>query len=145
MATLKELQEKWAIDAVISENDLSGAALRTSNLHSNYVNEALTIKMQLVKLQMEIAQLQVLRGRYFRGEMTSAELKDKDWDQWAYKTLRADVSDMIIASPDMQILLGRQEYLKIILYFLDSVLQEIRARSFNIKNAVDFIRWRSGS
>jgi len=142
---LSELQEKWAIDAHIDEHDLSGAALRTSNLHSNYVNEAITIKLKLVKLQMEIASLQVLRGRYFRGEMTTVELKEAGWEQWAYKTLKADIVDMIIASPDMQTLLARQEYLKTIGWFLDSVLGEIRARSFNIKNSIEFLKWRSGN
>ena len=142
---LEELKAKWAKDCIIDEHDLSGAALRTSNLHSEYVNEALNIKLQLVKLQMEISALQVLRGRYFRGEMTTEELKEKGWPQWQYKTLRADVNEMIIASPDVQKLFGRQEYLKIILYFLESVLSEIKARSFNIKNAIEFIKWRSGS
>ena len=142
---LSELKSKWAQDCIIDEHDLSGAALRTSNLHSQYINEAINVKLQLVKLQMELAQLQVLRGRYFRGEMTSAELADKDWPQWQYKTLKSDILEMIVASPDVQVLLGRQEYLRIILYFLESVLSEIKARSFNIKNAVEFIKWRSGA
>ena len=142
---LEELKKKWSVDSNIDVNDLSGAALRSSNLHSEYLQEAITIKLQLVKLQMEISALQVLRGRYFRGEMTSAELAEHGWPQWQYKTLRADVNEMIIASPDVQKLFGRQEYLKIILYFLESVLSEIKARSFNIKNAIEFIKWRSGS
>jgi hypothetical protein len=141
---LSELKNKWAQDCIIDEHDLSGAALRTSNLHSQYINEAINVKLQLVKLQMELAQLQVLRGRYFRGEMTSAELAEKDWPQWQYKTLRADIVSMITASPDVERLLARIEYLHIIGWFLDSVLSEIKARSFNIRNAVEFIKWRSG-
>ena len=143
--TLDELKQKWALDCVIDETDLSGAALRTSNLHSQYVNEAIDIRLKLVKIQMDIAKLQVERARYFRGEMTTMELKEKGWDQWMYKTLRADINDMILGSPDMQTLLARQEYLKIIQYFLDSVLSEIKSRSFNIRNAMDFLRWRSGA
>jgi hypothetical protein len=143
--TLNELKAKWASDCIIDEQDLSGAALRTSQLHSFYISEALSIKMQLVKMQMEIAQLQVLRGRYFRGELTSSELKENEWEQWQFKTLKADINPLILASDDVQKLIGREEYLKIILYFLESVLGEIKSRSFNIKTAVEFIKWRSGS
>lgn len=141
---LKELQDKWAIEAEIPEHDLSGASRKTSNLHSQWINEAISAKLLLVKLQMDIAALQVLRGRYFRGEMSSAELKNSGWDQWQFKTLRSDIADMIIGSPDMQKLLGRQEYLKIMLYFIESVLTEIKARSFHIKNSLDFLRFRAG-
>jgi hypothetical protein len=143
--TLSELKMQWARDCIIDENDLGGAAIKTSNLHSFYINENINIKLQLVKLQMELATLQVARGRYFRGEMPTAELKEREWEQWNYKTLRADVSDMILASPDVQILLGRQEYLKIIIGFLDSVLGEIKARSFNIRNAIDWAKFRAGN
>lgn len=142
---LSELKLQWSQDCIIDENDLSGAALRTSNLHSFYINENINVKLQLVKLQMEIATLQVARGRYYRGEIPSAELKEREWEQWNYKTLRADVSDMILASPDVQILLGRQEYLKIIIGFLDSVLGEIKSRSFNIRNAIEWLRFRAGN
>jgi hypothetical protein len=142
---LSELKLQWARDCIIDENDLGGAAIKTSNLHSFYINENINIKLQLVKLQMELATLQVARGRYFRGEMPTAELKEREWEQWPYKTLRTDVVSMVAASPDVERILARIEYLQIIIWFLDSVLSEIKSRSFNIRNAIEFLKWRSGA
>lgn len=141
---LAELQEKWATDCII-EDELSNASIRTPILHSFYLNELVTAKLKLTKTQHEIAELSAIKAKYFRGEMTKAELDEYGWQQWQHRTLKADIIGMIEADSDVQKILAREGYMKTMIYFLESVLGELKNRNWEIRAAIDWMRFRSGA
>ena len=143
--TIDELRDCWEKDCTLDENDLSAEALRIPMLHSKYLNELIQYKLRHTKLQMDVAQLKAVKGRYFRGELTSEELKERGWPQWQYKTLRADIPDMIEADSDIQVLMVRDQYIKTAIYFLESCMTEIKNRNFAIKSALEWQRFRAGN
>ena len=143
--TLDELREQWTIDTALNEDDLSGEALKIPMLHSRYLNELINYKLKQTKVHMDIAQLRALKGRYFRGELTTAELKERGWEQWQYRTLKADIDGLLEADPDLQILITRDQFLKTVVYFLESCMTELKNRNFAIKSAIDWIKWRAGN
>ena len=143
--TLDELREQWTIDTALNEDDLSGEALKIPMLHSRYLNELINYKLKQTKVHMDIAQLRALKGRYFRGELTTDELKERGWEQWQYRTLKADIDGLLEADPDLQILITRDQFLKTVVYFLESCMTELKNRNFAIKSAIDWIKWRAGN
>lgn len=143
--TLDELKNQWAVDCEIDDLHLDKATGRSPHLHSFYLNELLNVKLKLTKTQFELQQLKTKKARYFRGEMTSAELQEEGWDQWQYKTLKSDIDQLIEADSQVQTVWARVEYLKAVIYFLESVLNEIRSRSFHIKNIIEFQKFRAGA
>ncbi len=143
--TLDEMRSEWDKDCQLDENDLSGEALKIPMLHSKYLNELIQYKLKHTKVLMDIAQLRALKGRYFRGELTTDELKERGWNQWQYKTLKADIEGLIEADSDIQTLIVREQYVKTILYFLESCMSEIKNRNFAIKSALDWIKFRAGN
>lgn len=143
--TLDELQKQWSTDCIIDDEDLGSAAASGSRLHSFYLNELINAKLRLTKCQLELAQLESLKGKYFRGEMTTAELKERNWEQWQFRTLKSDIGGLIQADDDVQKLLAREQYYKTLIYFLESVLGEIKSRSFSIKAILDWQKFRAGA
>ena len=143
--TLDELREQWTIDTTLNEDDLSGEALKIPMLHGKYLNELINYKLKQTKVHMDIAQLRALKGRYFRGELTTDELKERGWEQWQYRTLKADIDGLLEADPDLQILITRDQFLKTVVYFLESCMTEFKNRNFAIKSAIDWIKWRAGN
>lgn len=143
--TLEELKEQWATDCVIDEIELGRAAINCSLLHSKYLNEIINYKLRLTKLQLELIQLETLKSKYFRGELTTSELKELGWNQWQFKTLKSDVPNHVQADDDVQKIIAREQYIKTIIYFLESVLGEIKNRNFAIRAAVDFAKMRAGN
>ena len=141
---LNELKEKWANDCIMGD-DWGAEAAKCPALHSFYINETISYKLQLTKIQLENAQLVALKGKYFRGELTTAELKDLGWDQWQFRTLKADIGGLIDADLDVQKLIAREQFIKTIIYFLESVISEIKNRNFLIKSAIDWQRFRAGT
>ena len=142
--TLDELKAEWEKDCIIDETDLGSASSKGPSLHAKYLNELIAIKLRLTKIQMDIAALKAVKGRYFRGELTTDELKERGWEQWQYRTLKSDIADLIEADKDIQVLLTRDLYLKTIQYFLESVMGEIKSRSFVVKNCIEWQKFRAG-
>jgi hypothetical protein len=142
---LDELKAQWEKDCIIDELNLGAAAASTPMLHSKYINELIAVKMKQTKLQMDSAKLRALKSKYFRGELTSQELAERGWEQWHYKTLRSDIEGLLEADSELQVLIAREQYLKIIVYFLESVLGEIKSRSFSIRATLDWQKFRAGN
>ena len=142
--TLDQLVMEWQKDCQI-EDDLSAAAIRTPMLHAKYIEELITAKLRLTKLVHEIAEVKTIKAKYFRGEMTKAELDDRGWTQWAYRSLKGDIEGLIESDADYQKLVARESYIKSTIYFLESVLGEIKNRNWSIRASLDFQKFRAGA
>jgi hypothetical protein len=141
---LTELQASWEQDCVIDDLHPDRASAKTPSLHSKYLNELLAIKLKFTKTQFDLAELRARKSRYFRGEMTREELEELGWEQWQYKTLKSDLDSLLEADREVQTINARVEYLKATIYFLESVLGEIRTRSFHCKNIIEWQKFRAG-
>lgn len=144
MATIEELKDQWSKDCIIDEDDLSGAAAKTACLHSNYLNHLIEAKLKYTKTQLDLNKLRALKGKYFRGELTTAELKELGWNQWHLRTLKSDIDGLIDAEEEVQKYLGRIEYIKAMIFFLESVLGQLKSRTFDIKNMLQWQIFRAG-
>ena len=141
--TLDELQKAWEEDCDIDPQAPDKASARSPHLHSKYINELIAYKMKLNAIQLSMIELRNVKTRYFRGEMTREELQERGWEQWQYKTLKSEIESLLDADPEIQKLFAREAYVKTAIYFLESVLGEIRARSFHCKNVIDFAKFRA--
>jgi hypothetical protein len=142
--TLDELQQAWAVDCVIDEQNPDKASAKSPQLHSKYLNELISFKMKLNKIQLDMLELKNAKTKYFRGEMTREELNERGWVQWQYKTLKSEIESLLDGDSDMQKLYAREAYVKTAIYFLESVIGEIRSRSFHCKNIITWMQFRSG-
>lgn len=142
---IEELRAQWEIDCNIDTNDLSAESARQPNLHSKYLNELITYRLRITKLQNDMINYRIKRTKYYRGEMTKQELDDNGWSQWQYKTLKSEVDNLIEADQEYQLLVTRESYIKTAIYMLESILSEIKSRSFTIKNAIEWTKFRAGA
>ncbi len=142
--TLDELQQAWAVDCVIDEQNPDKASAKSPQLHSKYLNELISFKMKLNKIQLDMLELKNAKTKYFRGEMTREELNERGWVQWQYKTLKSEIESLLDGDSDIQKLYAREAYVKTAIYFLESVIGEIRSRSFHTRVIVDFSKFRAG-
>lgn len=143
--TLDELQNAWSKDCEIDDSKPDIASAKSPHLHSKYLNILIQYKLKLSKIQVELIDLRVKKSKYFRGELTREELKELGWEPWQFKTLKSEVEPLIDADSDVQKLYLRESYIKHAVYFLESVLSEIKSRSFHCKNIIEWNRFRAGT
>jgi hypothetical protein len=142
--TLDDLQSEWEKDCEIDSQKIDTESSRSPKLHAKYISELINYKLKLTKTQLDLINLRAKKMKYFRGEMTSEELLEEGWKQWPYRTLKTEIEGLIDSDPDVQKIAAREAYTKTAIMFLESVLGEIRTRSFHCKNIVEFQRFRAG-
>ena len=93
---LSDLQESWAEDCKINEMNLGHESARTPNLHAKYLNYLSSTRLNLRKAESDYLNCRRKKYRYYRGEMTQAELTDEGWDQWqGNKPLKNEMDEFL--------------------------------------------------
>lgn len=143
---LESLKEMWEKDSNISESNLSGESLRIPQLHSKYLNMLVDCKAKLMKREYDLHVLSRLKTRYYNGELTKNELVVEGWTQWQYnKPLKSELNAILDADPDIFGRKAKIEYLRIMVFFLESVMVSMKGRSFDIKNAIEWNKYLAGN
>ena len=142
---LTELQEAWKTDAQIDHTNLGRSAARTPELHAKYLNLLTSARLQARKAESDYYKLRNVKYRYFRGELTRQELDNLGWNQYqGVKPLKSDMDEMLSTDTDLITAQDKLEYLKTVLYQLESILKSIHSRTWDIKNAIEWEKFSNG-
>ena len=110
---LTELQDTWEADCKINELNLGQESIKTPNLHAKYLNLLSSTRLNLRKTESDYLNCRRKKYRYYRGEMTQAELEDEGWDQWqGNKPLKNEMDEFLTVDDDLVKLKDKVEYFK---------------------------------
>lgn len=141
---IDKLIEEWEKDCVIDESDIAGSALMTPNLHAKYLKILIDYKLKKVKATSEMSDKRLLKTKYFKSQLTTEELNELGWQAYQFRALKGDIDELLDADPDIQKIKNKIEYCNSAIYLIESVLQEIKSRSFHTRVAMDWIKFRAG-
>lgn len=142
---LEELQNMWDIDCAIDDNYLGEQSTATPKLHAKYVKLLVNVKLKHTKLSSDYNMLRKNKFRYYRGELSRDELSQLDWPQWqGVKPLKNEMDEFLQGDTDLNTLRVKIDYLETMIYFLESVLGQIKARDWQIKSAITWKQFLAG-
>lgn len=145
MATLEQIQNMWKADCGFDEDNLDKESLRSASLHAKYLDHYVENKLKLAKLNADMANLRRVKAKYYRGEMTKEELQQYGWEQWLYnKPLKSEMDEVLDGDVDVCNLKVKVEYVASIMYYLESVLYQIKGRDWQIKNSIEYKKFIVG-
>jgi len=143
--TLNELQEMWETDAEIDDNYLGENSVATPKLHAKYIKLLVSTKLKHTKLQSDYLILRKNKFRLYRGELSRDELTNLGWNQWqGVKPLKNEMDEFLQGDSELVNIKVKIDYLETMIYFLESVLGQIKARDWQIKTAVEWKRFLAG-
>lgn len=143
---LDDVLVMWEADSVIDDNHLGEASSVTAKLHSKYLKILVEFKLKQTKLDVEYNNLRKLKFRYYRGELTRDELKQLGWDQWQYnKPLKAEMDEFLKGDEDLSKIQTRIDYINTVVYALESIMTQIKARDWQIKNSITWKQFLAGN
>jgi len=144
--TLDELHDLWDVDCVISEDHLDRESVKTPNLHSKYLRYLINHKIKLAALQSEYNTLRQKKFRYYRGEMNKVELEELKWTQWqGIKPLKNEMEEFLEGDTDLNRINIKCEYMRGMIEALESILNQIKSRDWQIRNAINWKQFVAGS
>ena len=142
MIDLESIQEMWKKDSHINMDNLHDESIKVPSLHAKYFEIYNTIILLKKKSEQTRKNVKHERYEYFTGKADPEvyvespfpkKIRDKETLQ---KYLDAD--DKL-----SQISL-KVEYYDVTLNYLESILKMIQNRTYQIKNAVDFLKFQAG-
>ena len=139
---LDEIQKMWEKDSHIDPDNLHTESLNIPSLHAKYFELYNTIFLLRKKAEQQRKNIRHERYEYFSGKADpevyienpfGKKIRDKDTKQ---KYLDADEK---LSSASLKI-----DYYDTMLVYLESILKVIQNRTYQIKNAIEFMRFNSG-
>lgn len=142
---IEQIQEMWDIDCQIDDNYLGENSTQTPKLHAKYVKLLVQVKLKHTKLQSDYSILRKNKFRLYRGELSRDELTRLGWDQWqGVKPLKNEMDEFLSGDSELVTIKMKIDYLETMIYLLESILQQIKARDWQIKTAVDYKKFLAG-
>ena len=139
---LDTIQEMWEKDAKIDRANLHDESLNIPSLHAKYFQIYNTIFLLRKKAEQQRKNIRHERYEYFSGKADPdvyiqnpfpKKIRDKDT---MTKYLDADEK---LSNASLKI-----EYYDTMLTYLESILKVIQNRTYQIKNAIEFMRFNAG-
>ena len=137
---IEEIISSWDIDCVIDDTHLDRSSIETSKLHAKYLRELIGSKIKMSALSNEYNNLRQVRFRYYRGELTQEELLKFNWIQWqGVKPIKSEMEEFLLGDEILNKLNLKLEYYKSTIELLEAIMNQLKARDWQIKNS---IQWR---
>jgi hypothetical protein len=139
---LDVIQKMWEVDSKIDIDNLHTESLNISILHAKYFDLYNTILLLKKKAEQQRKKIKHEKYEYFTGKADPdvylenpfpKKVRDKE-------TLQGYLdSDEKLSQSSLKV-----EYYDTMLTYIDSILKMISNRTYQIKNAIEFIRFQSG-
>ena len=139
---LDDIQSMWEKDSQIDKDNLHDESLKIPALHAKYHELFNTILLLRKKAEQQRKNIRHERYEYFSGKADPEvyeknpfpkKIRDKDTMQ---KYLDADEK---LSTVCLKI-----DYYDTMLVYIESILKQITNRTYQIKNAIEFMRFNSG-
>ena len=132
------------VDLNINQTDLDKESLRTPQLHSKYLNCLSDEKLILSKLDGEYRVIKKYKWLYYTGKLSQEELEQFEWQPFQLSVLKTDIDKFMDADEDIQKIYSRMQYRKTVVDYLDSIIKIISNRQWNIRAAIDWLKFTNG-
>jgi hypothetical protein len=139
---LDTIQKMWEQDSKIDVDNLHTESLNIPMLHAKYFDLYNTINLLKKKAEQQKKKVRHEKYEYFTGKADPdvylenpfpKKIRDKE-------TLQGYLdSDEKLSQINLKI-----EYYDTLLNYIESILKMIQNRTYQIKNAIDFVRFQSG-
>ena len=140
--TLEELQDIVEKKLKINDTELDLEALKTPQLHNEFLKHYNKFKLMKTKASAELATIKLHKWEYYTGKADPMVYQQKPFN---LKILKQDVDKYIEADEDYQKIKQKVDYLETIVEFLDRTIRQIQNRGFLIKDAIEWRKFTSGA
>ena len=140
--THESLLEMWEKDATIDKTRLDDESVHVPSLHHKYLSFHMDIRAKKIAYVHRLEDLKKEKELYYSGQATSDVYKEKPFDL-KLKT-KGGIDKHVNTDPEVVTLIQKLEYMDVLLEGLHHILEQIKWRNQNIKNAIAFMKFQSG-
>jgi len=142
---MEELRTMVKGDLVMDKTELDIESMKTPQIHNKYLVMYSDEKLILGKLESDLNILKRDKWLYYTGKMSPEQLEDRGWDTFDLNILKTDIDKFLGADEDLIRLTNRILFQKEKVNYLESVIKIINNRQWNIRAAIDWLKFTNGA
>ena len=142
---LEDIQELWHRDSEIDYTELGTESIRIPQIHDKYLKIFTDERIRLKGVEFELSKMVRTKTEYYSGKMSQEELEQRGWEQYLGRLLKNEIANYIESDDDVIKLKQQLVVLQEKINYLDSVIRMINNRGFQIKNALDWLKFSHGN
>ena len=146
METLDQILKQWDLDSVIDSTEPGKELLKIPKLHNNYLKILVKHRLAIKRVNFEYARLRRVKEEYYSGTISEEELTENGWEPFLLNVKTKQGIDKYLESDEQLIkLLEKKIYHDEAISVCESILQEVKNRTWEIRSYIDWERFIGGN
>jgi hypothetical protein len=139
MENLEQVLKLWETDAQIDQTEPGKEVIKIPMLHNKYLKILVKHRIAVKKATFDYAKMRKIKEEYYNGSMSQEDLEQYGWEPFQIKlSTKAGVEKYIEADESLIRLLEKKVYHEEVVAVCESIMQELKSRTFQLR---DFIAW----
>jgi len=143
METLEQILESWKSDADMDQTEPGKELLKIPKLHNKYLSILVKHKMASKKAHFNYLRMRKIKLDYYGGRLSKEELEEHGWEPFQF-VLKSDVNAYLEADEDLIKLLEKKSYHEEVISVIESIMNELKNRNWELKSYIDWERFIGG-
>jgi hypothetical protein len=144
METLEQVLKLWEKDSVMDQTEPSKEILRIPILHQAYLKILTQHRIASKKAHFDYLRMRKVKVEYYTGKMSQEELEEYGWEPFQF-VLKSDIQTYLEADKDLIKLLEKKVYHEETVSVIESIMNEIKQRTWQLKEFINWEKFVSGS
>ena len=142
---LEDIFGLWEQDSKVDLYNLSQESIKIPKLHHKYYEIFSKERLNLRRMEGDFRLLNRNKHDWYSGSMDEDTLKELEWEPYLQKIMKSEISMFVDSDKDiinfnLKLALQREKT-----ELLESIIKSLTNRGFQIKAAIDFEKFKSGS
>ncbi len=144
METLEQILKLWESDAVIDQTEPSKELIRIPTIHSKYLGILTKHKIASKKAHFDYLRMRKIKWEYFTGKLSQEELEEYGWEPFQF-ALKSDITTYLEADKDLIKLLEKKVYHDEAVSVVESIMSELKQRTWQLRSFIDYEKFIGGA
>ena len=143
MENLEQILKYWEKDAAMDQTEPGKELIKIPTLHTKYLSILTKHKIAAKKAHFDYLRLRKIKVEYYSGRMDQEELDARGWTPFQF-VLKSDINAYLEGDDDLIKMLEKKVYHEESVSVLESIMNELKNRHWELKSFIDWEKFIGG-
>lgn len=146
METLEQILKHWDSDSVIDSTEPGRELLKIPTLHNKYLKILVKHRLAVKKINFDYSKLRKIKEEYYNGSLSKEELDEYGWEPFLLNIkTKMGVEKYLESDTDLIRILEKKIHHDEAISVCESILQELKSRTFQLRDYISWERFIGGN
>ena len=146
MDNLEDIIKNWDSDCVIDSTEPGKELLKIPTLHNKYLKFLIKHKLAVKRINFEYSRLRRVKEEYYNGSLSQEELEEYGWEPFLLNIkTKMGIEKYIESDKDLVKILEKKIHHDESVAVCESILQELKSRTFQLRDYISWERFIGGN